>query len=96
MMKITPETVAHVADLARLSLGPEEVDSLTAEMDRFLGYVEKLNELDTAAIVPTSHAVPLENAFREDRLIPSLGTEKALRNAPDSAEGCFCVPKVIE
>jgi len=96
MMKITPETVHHVADLARLSLGEDEVVNLTSEMDLILAYVEKLNQLDTAGITPTAHAVPLENAFRDDLASPSLGAEKALHNAPDSAEGCFRVPKVIE
>ncbi|NLC72087.1 MAG: Asp-tRNA(Asn)/Glu-tRNA(Gln) amidotransferase subunit GatC [Desulfuromonadaceae bacterium] len=95
-MKITPETVSHVADLARLSLDQEEVESLTAEMDLILAYVEKLNELDTDAITPTAHAVPLENAFRCDQPSPSFSAEKALSNAPDSNEDCFRVPRVIE
>jgi aspartyl-tRNA(Asn)/glutamyl-tRNA(Gln) amidotransferase subunit C len=65
-------------------------------MDAMLGYVEKLNELDTDHIVPTAHAVPVENAFRRDAVRPSLGTEKALQNAPAQSDGCFLVPKVIE
>ncbi|MBN1142366.1 MAG: Asp-tRNA(Asn)/Glu-tRNA(Gln) amidotransferase subunit GatC [Deltaproteobacteria bacterium] len=95
-MKITPETVSYVANLARLSVTAEEAVNLSAEMDVILSYVEKLNCLDTHGITPTAHAVPLENAFREDRAEPSLGSALALRNAPDQGEGCFRVPKVIE
>ena len=95
-MKITRAQVEHVARLARLALTDAELDALTGEMDAILGYVETLNSLDTDHIVPTSHAVPMENAFRDDVVRPSLGTEKAVRNAPAAAGGCFVVPKVIE
>ena len=95
-MKISRKEVEHVAVLARLALKDEELDQLTGQMDQILGYVDKLNELDTDGIVPTAHAVPVENAFREDVVKPSIGIEKALKNAPDPANDCFRVPKVIE
>jgi aspartyl-tRNA(Asn)/glutamyl-tRNA(Gln) amidotransferase subunit C len=65
-------------------------------MGAILGYVEKLNELNTDGIVPTSHAVPMENAFRDDVVRASIGVDNALANAPDRVEGFFRVPKVIE
>jgi aspartyl-tRNA(Asn)/glutamyl-tRNA(Gln) amidotransferase subunit C len=95
-MKITREEVEHVAKLARLALSPEEIDTFTGQMDGILAYVDKLNELNTDGIVPTSHAVPVENAFREDEVRPSIGVDNALANAPDRVEGFFRVPKVIE
>lgn len=95
-MKITREQVEHVAKLARLSLSDHEVATFTGQMADILAYVEKLNELDTDGIVPTSHAVPMENSFREDIVRPSIGVEQALANAPDRIEGFFRVPKVIE
>jgi aspartyl-tRNA(Asn)/glutamyl-tRNA(Gln) amidotransferase subunit C len=95
-MKISREEVEHVTRLARLALPEDEIDRLTGEMDAILGYVGKLNELDTEGIVPTAHAVPVENALREDEVKPSIGVEKALANAPQSANGCFRVPRVIE
>ena len=95
-MKITRAEVEHVARLARLALQDDELDSLTGQMDAILGYVEQLNELNTEGIIPTAHAVPMENAFREDRVKPSIGIEKALQNAPAAAESAFKVPKVIE
>ncbi len=95
-MKISREEVERVAKLARLKMEPSELEAMTGQMDAILAYVDKLGELDTSNIEPTSHAVPMENAFREDVVRPSLGTEKALGNAPASQNGAFQVPKVIE
>ena len=95
-MKITKTEVEHVARLARLELSDAEKETLTGQMDAILAYVEKLNELDTAHVVPTAHAVPMENAFREDAVRPSIGVDNAMANAPARAEGFFRVPKVIE
>lgn len=95
-MKITRAEVEHVARLARLELSDTEKETFTGQMDTILAYVEKLNELDTSGIVPTAHAVPMENAFRQDEPAPSIGVDNALANAPDGADGFFRVPKVIE
>jgi aspartyl-tRNA(Asn)/glutamyl-tRNA(Gln) amidotransferase subunit C len=95
-MKITKSEVEHVARLARLELSPAEVETFTGQMDAILAYVEKLNGVDTSDVIPTAHAVPMENSFREDEVRPSLGVDKALANAPERAEGFFRVPKVIE
>jgi aspartyl-tRNA(Asn)/glutamyl-tRNA(Gln) amidotransferase subunit C len=95
-MKITRAEVEHVARLARLAIEEEELDILTEQMDAILGYVEQLNGLNTDGIVPTAHAVPMENAFRKDAAKASIGIEKALANAPDAGESGFKVPKVIE
>ena len=95
-MKITRADVDNVAKLARLELTEEEAATFTGQMDAILAYVDKLNELDTAGIVPTAHAVPMENAFRVDVATPSIGIDNALANAPSRVEGFFRVPKVIE
>jgi aspartyl-tRNA(Asn)/glutamyl-tRNA(Gln) amidotransferase subunit C len=95
-MSLTREQVQHVAKLARLRLSDEEVATFTDQMADILAYVEKLNELDTDGIVPTAHAVPMENAFRDDQVRESIGVASALANAPDRVEGFFRVPKVIE
>ena len=95
-MKITRAEVEHVARLARLELSAEEAETFTGQMDAILAYVDKLSELDTAGITPTSHAVPVENAFRADEVRPAIGVDNALANAPDRVDGFFRVPKVIE
>lgn len=95
-MKITRAEVEKVARLSRLALSEEEMETITGQMDAILGHVEQLNELNTDDIIPISHAVPLENAFRADEIGTSIGAEKALANAPNESDGCFGVPKVIE
>jgi len=95
-MKITREEVENVAILARLELTEEEKDLFTGQMDAILAYVDKLNELDTSDVIPTSHAVPMDNTFRDDTVRPSIGVDLALANAPERTEGFYRVPKVIE
>jgi aspartyl-tRNA(Asn)/glutamyl-tRNA(Gln) amidotransferase subunit C len=95
-MKITVADVEHVARLARLELSGDEKILFAGQMDAILAYVDKLKGLNTDGILPTSHAVPMENAFREDKTLPSIGVEKALANAPERVESFYRVPKVIE
>ena len=77
-MKITQEEVEHVAHLARLRLSEKELEQMTAQLDTILAYVDKLEELDTTGVVPTSHAFSITNAFREDIVQPSLTQKDAL------------------
>jgi aspartyl-tRNA(Asn)/glutamyl-tRNA(Gln) amidotransferase subunit C len=94
-MKITIDEVRYVAGLARLELAPEEAVAMAGQLDRILSYVDKLNELDTSAVVPTTHAISITNAFRDDDLVESLGQAKALANAPRQNGEAFIVPKII-
>jgi aspartyl-tRNA(Asn)/glutamyl-tRNA(Gln) amidotransferase subunit C len=95
-MKINQQDVEHVARLARLSLNPDDLKTMTGQMDAILGYVDKLNELDTTGIEPMAHAVPMSNAFREDQITEPIGVERALQNAPNRSDNYFKVPKIIE
>lgn len=94
-MKITADQVRHVAGLARLEIDPAAVEKLAGELATILAYVEKLDEVDTRGVPPTSHALALTNAFREDVVHDHLSREQALKNAPSQDEGSFVVPKVI-
>ena len=95
-MKITREQATHVARLAKLSMSERETEQLTSQLEQILTYIDQLNALDTTGVEPTSHAIFLENVFRDDRVAPSLPVETALKNAPDRENGFFKVPKVIE
>ena len=94
-MKITPEEVSYVAKLARLHLSPQEVKAMAQQLDEILTYVAKLNELETEGVEPTSHAISVVNAFRDDEVKPSLEREKALANGPEQNGEAFVVPRVI-
>lgn len=98
-MPITKTDVEKIADLARLELTAEETGLFTEQLSSILGYVEKLNELDTTNVPPMSHCAPAggdsEYAKRDDAVRPSLGQRLAVENAPDSEGGYFKVPRVI-
>ncbi len=95
-MAITRKDVDKVADLARLALTEEELELSTKQLQRILGYVEKLSELDTNGVEPTSYTVPLTKVFRQDKVRESLAQDDALSNSAGKAEGYFKVPKIID
>jgi len=93
--KITEADVRHVAHLSRLEFDDNEIRAFTNDLNNILAYVDKLNELDTSAIEPTSHALKMENVFREDEVRPSLTNDQALANAPEREGPFFRVPQII-
>jgi len=94
-MKISKEEILHVAKLARLDLDDAAVTRFVDQIGTILDYVDKLNRVDTRGVRPTSHAIALTNAFREDEPRPHLKNDEALSNAPAKEDGCFVVPKVV-
>jgi aspartyl-tRNA(Asn)/glutamyl-tRNA(Gln) amidotransferase subunit C len=95
-MPISREQVDYVARLARLELSDQEKHRFAEQLDAILQYVEKLGELDTSGVEPLVHAAERENVFRDDARADSLARRDVLSNAPDSIEGCFRVPRIIE
>lgn len=96
MAKITQQNVEYVAGLAQLSLDEATKERLAGEMDEILGYMDKLNELNTDSIEPMMHAQEMTNVYRDDEVKPSLKREEALQNAPQSDGEHFLVPKILE
>jgi aspartyl-tRNA(Asn)/glutamyl-tRNA(Gln) amidotransferase subunit C len=94
-MALTRDEVLHVADLARLSLAPEEIEVVTRQLNDILAYVEKLQELDTEGVEPLAHVIPVFNVLREDAVTAGLDRDDALSNAPAREEGAFVVPRII-
>ncbi|KJU82223.1 Glu-tRNAGln amidotransferase, C subunit [Candidatus Magnetobacterium bavaricum] len=95
-MTISQKDVHHIAALSRLSLTEEEKELFGSQLNDILLYVNKLNELDTTDVPPTSHVVPLQNIFRDDTLQQSIALDDALANAPDRTGNFYRVPKIIE
>lgn len=93
---ITREDVEHVAALARLELSAAEKDQFIAQLNSILTYIEKLSELNTTDVEPTSHVLPLSNVFRDDEVQPSLDRDRVLQNAPQQSHFFFKVPRIIE
>ena len=95
-MKITVDEVEHVAKLSRLTFSGQEKELFTRQLDAILSYVDKLNELDTKGVEPTSHVLPIKNVFKDDSPRPSLSPDEALLNAPEKSGHFYRVPKIIE
>jgi aspartyl-tRNA(Asn)/glutamyl-tRNA(Gln) amidotransferase subunit C len=94
--KISLEQVRHVARLARLELSPNDEQRLRADMDEMLAYVDKLNELDTKDVAPTTQVGEAGTPMRDDEVTNPAAAEAMLANAPSRERGYFKVPKIIE
>jgi aspartyl-tRNA(Asn)/glutamyl-tRNA(Gln) amidotransferase subunit C len=98
-MKITPEEVRRVAELANLALTDAEIARMSHDLDGILAHMDKLNELDTTGIEPMAqvvHEAEETATLREDLERATLGNAEALTNAPLAGAGYYKVPKVIE
>ena len=96
-MNVSKKDVHYVANLARLQLNDDEAESLKEDMNKILGYMETLNELDTSNVEPLEHVTEITfSQFRKDEAKEPLSHEDALKNAPDADSDYFRVPRVIE
>lgn len=95
-MEVNDALVQQLADLARLEFNDQEKVEIRGELQRMITFVEKLNELDTTHVKPLLHLTDDYNVFREDRVIPGITREEALKNAPSATEEYFKVPKIIK
>jgi aspartyl-tRNA(Asn)/glutamyl-tRNA(Gln) amidotransferase subunit C len=98
-VKITENEVRYVADLANLKLTNEEIGRFSKDLDEILTHIDTLNELDTSNVRPMAQVLydsGESSTLRGDTVVPPLGNEAALANAPVAGAGYFKVPKVIE
>ena len=93
--KISKEEVRHVADLARLDMDEDSIETFAEQIGNILEHIDALSRVDTEGVPPVSHALDLNNAFREDEVKAHLDVESALSNAPEREGRDFIVPKVI-
>jgi aspartyl-tRNA(Asn)/glutamyl-tRNA(Gln) amidotransferase subunit C len=94
-MRVTKSDVEKIAKLAKLSVSESEKEKFQKQLDEMLGYVEKLNELNTDGVEPTFYVQHQTEGIREDRAAESLSHSEVLRNAPAHTLGFFQVPKII-
>lgn len=94
-MKVSKDEVLYTANLAKLKINDDEIDSFSEQMTQYLSYANNLNEVDTDDIEPLSHVLEVENVLREDEVKEGLTIEEALKNAPEKEDRCFKVPKML-
>lgn len=95
-MSLSREQVEHVARLARVGITEEEVETFSHQLSDVLDYFERLSEVDTADVPPTSHTLPLHNIMREDEPQPPFSVGDILANAPDKEDDRIRVRAILE
>ncbi|MFE6966545.1 MULTISPECIES: Asp-tRNA(Asn)/Glu-tRNA(Gln) amidotransferase subunit GatC [unclassified Agromyces] len=95
MSEISAEQVAHLANLARIALTDEEIGHLTTELAQIMHAVEKVSEVATPDVPPTSHPIPMQNVYRDDVVGNTLTAEEALAGAPESDGSRFVVTAIL-
>ena len=95
-MAITLDQVRWVAQLARLQLEPDELESIARDLGAIVDYINQLQALNTESVEPLAHTLDLQNVFREDQLAPSLSVDDALANASARKGDFYAVPAVLD
>jgi aspartyl-tRNA(Asn)/glutamyl-tRNA(Gln) amidotransferase subunit C len=96
MSAISRDEVAHLANLARIELRPDELDRLSGQLEVILGSVAQVREVAGDDVPATSHPLPLINVTRPDEPRPGLTAEEALAGAPAAQDQRFRVPRILE
>lgn len=95
-MKITDEIVDHIAHLSRLEFIGEEKDAIKSDLEKIIGFMGQLNEVDTTNIEPLIFMSDEVNRLRDDVPQVTITHEEALRNAPKKDSDYFRIPKVLD
>ncbi|KAF0140234.1 MAG: aspartyl-tRNA(Asn)/glutamyl-tRNA (Gln) amidotransferase subunit C [Rhodospirillaceae bacterium] len=95
-MLLDKATVRTIAFLARIDTPEEELAPLAGELSSILHWIEQLQTVDTTGIAPMTSATAMHLSWRDDDITDGACADSVLANAPDSAEGFFLVPKVVE
>lgn len=95
-MALDQKTVKHIAWLARIRVGAAELETMSHELSRIMGWVEQLAEVDTEEVAPMTSSVELELRRRPDVVTEGGDPERIVGNAPERAQAFFTVPKVLE
>ena len=94
-MHLSRSDVEKISLLARLQLGQDELEQMTAQLSQIVQYVEQLSDLDTDNVEPMAHTLDLQDVLRPDERCPSLPRPEALANAPRHDDEYYRVPAVL-
>lgn len=95
-MSLSKEDVKKVAGLARIHMEDEQLETMAPQLSNIIGFVEQLAEVDTDNVEPLANVVDITLNLREDKITDGNCVDKVLANAPESTQGYFVVPKVVE
>lgn len=95
-MALEPDSVLHIAHLARLHLADNDLDRYTGELSNILSFIEQMNAVDTGDVMPMAHPLDMNQPLRADIISEQDRREEYQENAPAVRDGLYLVPKVIE
>lgn len=95
-MAVDADTVRRIGRLARIRIDTNDIEGLADELNRILGFVEQLNEVDIEGVEPMSSVTPMQLRRRADEVTAGGHADKIVANAPESEDDFFVVPKVVE
>lgn len=95
-MSVDTDTVKRVARLARIAVTDGEAEAFKGSLNGILAFVEQLNEVNIEGMEPMTSVRPMTMKKRKDEVTEGFMAEKVLGNAPETADGFFLVPKVVE
>ncbi len=95
-MSLDKETVRKVSSLARIRMDEEQLESMAPQLSKIIGFVEQLAEVDTDNVEPLANVVDITLQLRDDVVNDGECVDKVLKNSPESTQGYFVVPKVVE
>ena len=95
-MALEPDSVVHIAHLARLHLADDDLDRYTGELSNILSFIEQMNAVDTDDVIPMAHPLDMSQPLRADVISEQDRREEYQENAPAVRDGLYLVPKVIE
>jgi aspartyl-tRNA(Asn)/glutamyl-tRNA(Gln) amidotransferase subunit C len=95
-MSVDADTVRRIAKLARIAVAEGEVEHLRGELNAMLAFVEQLSEVDVEGVEPMTSVTPMTMKTRADEVTDGGNAAAILQNAPESDDGFFLVPKVVE
>jgi len=95
-MSVDADTVRRIAHLARIAVKDEEVEHLKGELNAILAWVEQLQAVDVSGVEPMTSVTPMQMKMRKDEVTDGGIAEQIVKNAPQSDDNFFLVPKVVE
>jgi aspartyl-tRNA(Asn)/glutamyl-tRNA(Gln) amidotransferase subunit C len=95
-MSVDAATVRRIAHLARIAVAEDEVEHLQGELNAILDFVAQLDEVDVTGVEPMTSVTPMKLPMREDKVTDGGDAGRILANAPQTEDGFFVVPKVVE
>jgi aspartyl-tRNA(Asn)/glutamyl-tRNA(Gln) amidotransferase subunit C len=95
-MQVNDALIEKLAELSMLKFNEAEKEEIKADLQKMIGFIDKLQELDTTGVAPLMHMSEEVNVLREDVIGPMLSQQEALKNAPHHDDQHFKVPKVIK